>query len=89
MRPKPTERKKLPNSSVSPGLVAAAEADTRWADAADGIDQYLDTAFELYLAGDTKAAYDSVNNAYFKVYVNVETGVIEQYEFNSGLGGEG
>lgn len=28
-------------------------------------------------------------NAYYKVYVNVETGVIEQYEFNSGLGGVG
>ena len=28
-------------------------------------------------------------NAYFKVFVNVETGVIEQYEFSSGLGGEG
>ena len=28
-------------------------------------------------------------NAYFKFYVNVESGVIEQYEFNSGLGGEG
>ena len=28
-------------------------------------------------------------NAYFKVFVNVETGAVEQYEFNSGLGGEG
>ena len=28
-------------------------------------------------------------NAYFKVYVNVENGTVEQYEFNSGLGGEG
>lgn len=28
-------------------------------------------------------------NSYFKIYVNVETGVIEQYEYNSGLGGVG
>ena len=28
-------------------------------------------------------------NAYFKVFVNVETGVIEQYEFSNGLGGQG
>ena len=28
-------------------------------------------------------------NSYFKVFVNVETGAIEQYEFSSGLGGEG
>ena len=28
-------------------------------------------------------------NAYFKVFVNVETGVIEQYEFSNGLGGIG
>ena len=29
---------------------ALAEADTRWADAADEIDKFLDTAFEDYLA---------------------------------------
>ena len=29
------------------------------------------------------------NNAYFKVYVNVETGMIEQYEYSSGIGGRG
>ena len=29
------------------------------------------------------------NNRYFKVYVNVETGVIEQYEFSNGIGGVG
>ncbi len=29
------------------------------------------------------------NNAYYNVYVNVETGVIEQYEFDSGAGGIG
>ena len=40
----------------------------RWGSSADRIDQYLDTAFEQYLAGETKAAFDSVNNAYFKVY---------------------
>ena len=28
-------------------------------------------------------------NSYFKVFVNVETGVIEQYEFSNGLGGQG
>ena len=56
------------------GLSAMAEAPfeyeegNRWGSSADRIDQYLDTAFEQYLAGDNKAAYDSVNNAYFKVY---------------------
>ena len=40
----------------------------RWGSAADQIDQYLDTAFEYYLDGDSKNAYDSVNNAYFKIY---------------------
>ena len=39
-----------------------------WADAADRIDQYLDTAFEQYLAGDNSNAYSSVNSAYFRVY---------------------
>jgi len=29
------------------------------------------------------------HNSYYKIYVNVETGVIEQYECNSGLGGIG
>ena len=28
-------------------------------------------------------------NSYYKIYVNVETGAIEQYEYNSGSGGEG
>ena len=41
---------------------------TRWADAADEIDKYLDTAFEAYLDGDASAAYDNVSNAYFRVY---------------------
>ena len=43
-------------------------ASARWADAADGIDKYLDAAFEAYLDGDAKTAYDSVSNAYFRVY---------------------
>ena len=52
------------------GMVPAlAEgADTRWADAADAIDKFLDAAFESYLDGDTGAAYDNVSNAYFRVY---------------------
>ena len=43
-------------------------ASTRWADAADEIDKYLDAAFEAYLDGDPAAAYDNVSNAYFRVY---------------------
>ena len=35
---------------------AMAEADTRWADAADEIDKYLDAAFESYLDGDASAS---------------------------------
>ncbi len=53
-------------------LSAAAFAEeapsTRWADAADEIDKYLDAAFESYLDGDAKTAYDNVSNAYFRVY---------------------
>ena len=57
-------------------LTGAAWADeafkytegNRWGSSADRIDLYLDTAFEQYLAGDNSAAFDSVNNAYFKVY---------------------
>ena len=45
-----------------------AEETTRWGGAADAIDQYLDAAFEHYLEGDAKAAYNSVNDAYFKIY---------------------
>ncbi|MCR5565904.1 MAG: FTR1 family iron permease [Clostridiales bacterium] len=41
---------------------------TRWADAADEVDRYLDTAFEEFLAGNTDAAYSNVNDAYFRVY---------------------
>ena len=56
--------------SVFTGMTAFAEdsASTRWADAADEIDKYLDAAFESYLDGDAKTAYDNVSNAYFRVY---------------------
>ena len=49
---------------------AAAEeaASTRWADATDEIDKFLDAAFEAYLDGDPSTAYDNVSNAYFRVY---------------------
>ncbi len=47
---------------------AEENASTRWADAADGIDKYLDAAFESYLDGDAKTAYENVSNAYFRVY---------------------
>ncbi|MBR4457460.1 MAG: FTR1 family iron permease [Clostridia bacterium] len=43
-------------------------ANNRWGSAADRIDEFLDQAFEYYLAGDTGSAYDCVNNAYFCVY---------------------
>ena len=46
----------------------AEAVSTRWADAADEIDRYLDAAFESYLDGDAKTAYDNVSNAYFRVY---------------------
>ena len=55
---------------LAQGLPVLAEGgeDTRWADAADGIDKYLDAAFDAYLAGDADAAYQNVSNAYFRVY---------------------
>ena len=49
-------------------VYAETEEGNRWGSAADQIDQYLDTAFEYYLDGDAKNAYDCVNNAYFKIY---------------------
>ena len=55
-------------STLAGTAVFADEPSTRWADAADEIDKYLDAAFEYYLDGDAKAAYDSVSNAYFRVY---------------------
>ena len=56
--------------SAFTGIAAFAEdsASTRWADAADEIDKYLDAAFESFLDGDAKTAYDNVSNAYFRVY---------------------
>ncbi len=53
---------------LSQFLSAVAEADTRWADATDEIDRFLDTAFEDYLAGNADTAYQNVSNAYFRVY---------------------
>jgi high-affinity iron transporter len=50
------------------GAWAEEAASTRWADAADEIDKFLDAAFESYLDGDGKTAYDNVSNAYFRVY---------------------
>ena len=54
----------LPASSA----MAEESAATRWADAADEIDKFLDAGFESYLDGDAKAAYNNVSNAYFRVY---------------------
>jgi len=56
--------------TVSSGVVYADEASDsgRWGAAADEIDKYLDAGFEYYLEGDTKSAYDSVSDAYFRVY---------------------
>ena len=44
-------------SAFAGAAAYAEETSTRWADAADEIDKYLDAAFEYYLEGDTKAAY--------------------------------
>ena len=41
---------------------------TSFSQAADAIDQFVDTAFEFWLEGDTRSAYNHVNNAYFVVY---------------------
>lgn len=49
-------------------VLAESGEDTRWADAADEIDKFLDTAFEDYLNGDASTAYENVSNAYFRVY---------------------
>lgn len=54
--------------ALFPIQATAEEISTRWADAADAIDKYLDAAFESYLEGDSKAAYNNVNDAYFRVY---------------------
>ena len=50
------------------GSLAEETASTRWADAADEIDKYLDAGFEAYLDGDATTAYNNVSNAYFRVY---------------------
>ncbi len=47
---------------------AEQAVSTRWGDAADAIDKYLDAAFEYYLDGDASSAYNAVNDAYFRVY---------------------
>ena len=53
-------------------VVSADEGGTgeagRWGAAADEIDKYLDAGFEYYLEGDTANAYNSVSDAYFRVY---------------------
>ena len=54
--------------ALLPVQAVAEEVSTRWADASDANDKYLDAAFESYLEGDTKAAYNNVNDAYFRVY---------------------
>ena len=54
--------------TVSLPGVAEETVSTRWADAADEIDKFLDAAFEAYLDGDPSAAYNHVSNAYFRVY---------------------
>ncbi len=47
---------------------AGTQESGRWGAAADEIDRYLDTGFEHYLEGDTESAYQSVSDAYFRVY---------------------
>ncbi len=53
---------------TAPLSALGEEISTRWADAADEIDRYLDAAFEAYLDGDASTAYSNVSNAYFRVY---------------------
>ena len=58
--------------TICSGIVLAEEAEAkergRWGAAADEIDKYLDAGFEYYLEGNTEQAYNSVNDAYFRVY---------------------
>ncbi len=54
--------------SAFAGTAFAEDTSTRWADASDEIDKFLDAAFESWLEGDFKTAYDNVSNAYFRVY---------------------
>ena len=53
---------------LTPSSLVRAQEENRWGTAADDIDAYLDAGFEYYLEGNTKEAYNSVNNAYFRVY---------------------
>ena len=58
--------------ALCPSAVWAEEMESgasgKWGAAADEIDRYLDAAFEYYLEGDTGNAYNSVSDAYFRVY---------------------
>lgn len=56
----------LLGSLVVPGAATAEEP--RWEGAANAIDRYADAAFEAYLEGNSSAAYQAVNDAYFKIY---------------------
>lgn len=44
---------------------------------------------ESYASQPVHSETEERHNSYYKIYVNMETGVIEQYECNSGLGGIG
>ena len=55
-------------SSIAFAEDSGADEAGRWGAAADEIDKYLDAGFEYYLEGDTESAYNSVSDAYFRVY---------------------
>ena len=55
-------------SSIAFAEDTGADEAGRWGAAADEIDKYLDAGFEYYLEGDTESAYNSVSDAYFRVY---------------------
>ena len=54
--------------SLSFAAAESANEAGRWELEANQMDQYLDHAFEEYLAGNTQDAVGDVSNAYFKVY---------------------
>ena len=60
----------------------------RWYESVNG-----KPCFEVeYLLDENPTAVEETGykmNAYFKVFINVETGAVEQYEYNSGVGGQG
>ena len=60
----------------------------RWYESVNG-----KPGFEVeYLLDENPTAVEETGykmNAYFKVFINVETGAVEQYEYNSGVGGQG